>query len=176
MLLPRSRIPTYGPPPRIGALLPFCRRLLRWRVIVATRVWRRCVFQIPRQCDGGASRTRSKPEQWTNIGFSEVLAIDAVPQRRTPEPCEPAHPRTCEPCSFRDRVAPAMQQIQRSASASRCRKSPTSVTTPTVCIDPRSLSFVTTAGFMSTHTTRTQEGSMLPTPMLCSIDESINTS
>ena len=62
------------------ALTPVLRPLLRWRVIVATRVRRRCVFQIPLQCDGGASRTRSKPEQWTDIGFSEVLAIDAVPQ------------------------------------------------------------------------------------------------
>ena len=42
---------------------------------------------------------------------------------------------------------------------------PTSVTTPTVCIEPRSLSFVTTAGLMSTHTTRTHDGSMLPTPI-----------
>mgnify|MGYP003341191628 CR=1 FL=1 len=41
------------------------------------------------------------------------------------------------------------------------------MTTPTVCCDPRSLSFVTTAGLMSTHTTRTHEGSMLPTPMRC---------
>src|SRR5262245_65234938 len=32
----------------------------------------------------------------------------------------------------------------RNASASRCRNRPTSVTTPTVCMEPRSLSFVTT--------------------------------
>ena len=64
----------------------------------------------------------------------------------------------------------------RSRSASRCRNRPTSVTTPTVWAEPRSESFVTTAGLMSTQTTRTQDGSMLPTPMLCSIDDSIRTS
>ena len=36
-------------------------------------------------------------------------------------------------------------------------------------------SLVTTAGLMSTQITFTHDGSMLPTPMLCSIDESITT-
>jgi hypothetical protein len=31
-------------------------------------------------------------------------------------------------------------------------------------------------GLMSTHTTRTHDGNMLPTPMLCSIDDSMSTS
>ena len=47
---------------------------------------------------------------------------------------------------------------------------------PAVCDDPRSASFVTTAGLMSTHTTRTHAGSMLPTPMLWSMDDSMITS
>ena len=60
-----------------------------------------------------------------------------------------------------DRVVDAIQ-----LAGGRCRKRPTSVTTPTVCMEPRSASLVTTAGLMSTHTTRTHDGSMLPTPML----------
>ena len=44
---------------------------------------------------------------------------------------------------------------------------------PIVCVDPRSESLVTTAGLISTHTTLTHDGSMLPTPMLCSIDDSM---
>ena len=49
------------------------------------------------------------------------------------------------------------------------------MTTPTVWEEPRSLSLVTTAGLMSTHTTRTQEGSMFPTPMECSMVLNIRT-
>ncbi len=51
-----------------------------------------------------------------------------------------------------------------------------SVTMPTVCDDPRSPSLVTTAGLMSMQTTRTADGSMLPTPMPCSMLASISTS
>ena len=60
----------------------------------------------------------------------------------------------------------------RRCFASWCKNRPTSVTSPIVCDDPRSASFVTTAGLMSTHTTGTQAGSMLPTPIPCSIDDS----
>src|SRR5262249_6316700 len=78
------------------------------------------------------------------------------------------------------RPRPSAQSSESLGHSSRlarwCRKRPTSVTTPTVCIEPRSASFVTTAGLMSTQTTRTHEGSMLPTPMLCNIDDSISTS
>ncbi len=63
----------------------------------------------------------------------------------------------------------------RKATASWWRKRPTSVTTPTVCVEPRSLSLVTTAGLMSTDTTFTHDGTMLPTPMLCSIERSMMT-
>ena len=45
-----------------------------------------------------------------------------------------------------------------------------------VCDDPRSASFVTTAGLMSTQTTGTHAGSMLPTPIPCSIVDSTMTS
>src|SRR5438552_14295452 len=62
-----------------------------------------------------------------------------------------------------------------SLAASWCRNKPTSVTIPSVCAEPRSASFVTTAGLMSTHTTRTQLGSMLPTPIECSIVDSMIT-
>ena len=44
-----------------------------------------------------------------------------------------------------------------------------------VCDDPRSISFVTTAGLMSTQTILTHDGSMLPTPMPCSMDDSTTT-
>src|ERR1700680_3951740 len=54
--------------------------------------------------------------------------------------------------------------------ASRSRNRPTSVTTPTACPVPRSLTFVATAGLISTHTIFTQLGSMFPTAMECSID------
>ena len=47
---------------------------------------------------------------------------------------------------------------------------------PIVCDDPRSASLVTTAGLMSTQTTCTHAGSMLPTPMPCSIVDSTSTS
>jgi hypothetical protein len=49
---------------------------------------------------------------------------------------------------------------------SRLRNRPTSVTTPTLSMEPRSASFVTTAGLISTQTSRTPAGVMLPTPML----------
>src|SRR5262245_23900892 len=48
--------------------------------------------------------------------------------------------------------APADPHLGTSASASSRRNNPTSVTTPTACAEPRSTSFVTTAGLMSTHT------------------------
>src|SRR3954447_21166599 len=55
------------------------------------------------------------------------------------------------------------------------RKSPTSVTTPTAWPVPRSLTFVGTAGLMSTQTIRTHAGSMLPTAMECSMELKHNT-
>ena len=61
--------------------------------------------------------------------------------------------------------------LWRSRPASWWRNKPTSVTRPIVCDDPRSASFVTTAGLMSTQITGTQAGSMLPTPIPCSIVE-----
>src|SRR5579871_1133499 len=60
--------------------------------------------------------------------------------------------------------------------ASRSRNSPTSVTTPTACPVPRSLTLVATAGLISTHTILTQLGSMLPTAIECSIDPRHRTS
>src|SRR5579871_141829 len=54
--------------------------------------------------------------------------------------------------------------------ASKPRNCPTSVTTPTAWPVPRSLTLVTTAGLMSTHTILTQLGSMLPVAIECSID------
>src|SRR5260370_1516086 len=54
--------------------------------------------------------------------------------------------------------------------ASRSRKRPTSVTTPTAWPVPRSLTLVATAGLMSTHTIFTQLGSMLPTAIECSME------
>ena len=55
------------------------------------------------------------------------------------------------------------------------QEQPVSVTMPTVCDDPRSPSLVTTAGLMSIQTTRTADGSMLPTPMPCSMLASMST-
>ena len=46
------------------------------------------------------------------------------------------------------------------------------MTSPSVCADPRSTSLVTTDGLMSTQTTLTQDGSMFPTPIPCSIVDS----
>src|SRR5579872_4816472 len=55
------------------------------------------------------------------------------------------------------------------AFESRSRNSPTSATTPTACPVPRSLTFVATAGLISTHTILTQLGSMFPVAMECSM-------
>src|SRR3974377_1097023 len=52
---------------------------------------------------------------------------------------------------------------RRTCAANRPRNWPTSVTTPIACPVPRSLTFVATAGFMSTHTIFTQLGDMFPT-------------
>src|SRR5207247_5834299 len=60
--------------------------------------------------------------------------------------------------------------LPASARESRSRNRPTSVTTPTACHVPRSLTFVATAGLMSTQTILTQLGSMLPTAMECSME------
>src|SRR5262249_4524955 len=57
-----------------------------------------------------------------------------------------------------------------SAAASRFRKRPTSVTTPVDSTEPRSASFVTTAGLMSTQMSRTPAGVMFPTPIEWSIE------
>src|SRR5205085_1204616 len=59
---------------------------------------------------------------------------------------------------------------ETSASAKCSRNRPTSVTTPTACPVPRSLTLVATAGLMSTQTIFTQLGSILPVAMECSID------
>ena len=74
------------------------------------------------------------------------------------------------------RRRPGWPGVQASFAASCCRNNPTSVTRPIVWLDPRSASFVTTAGLMSTQITLTHAGSMLPTPMPCSIVDSISTS
>src|ERR1700722_5348575 len=58
----------------------------------------------------------------------------------------------------------------RRLAASSPRNWPTSVTMPTACPVPRSLTLVTTAGLMSTHTILTQLGSMFPVAMECSMD------
>ncbi len=63
-----------------------------------------------------------------------------------------------------------------SASASVRRNRPTSVTMPMAWPEPRSASFVTTAGLMSTQMVRTQAGIMLPVAMECSMVESMITS
>ena len=47
------------------------------------------------------------------------------------------------------------------------------MTTPMLSMEPRSASFVTTAGLISTQTSFTPAGVMLPTPMLWSIELSI---
>src|SRR5439155_18947239 len=57
-----------------------------------------------------------------------------------------------------------------SARESRSRNRPTSVTTPTACPVPRSLTLVATAGLISTHTILTQLGSMLPVAIECSME------
>src|SRR5579883_323664 len=69
----------------------------------------------------------------------------------------------------RRRVFVGVAAFHASAFDSRSRNSPTSATTPTACPVPRSLTFVATAGLMSTHTIFTQLGSMLPVAMECSI-------
>src|SRR5207302_32051 len=61
-----------------------------------------------------------------------------------------------------------------SAATSSRRNDSTSVTRPTDCQDPRSLSLVTTAGLMSTQTVRVLAGSRLPVAIECSIVESIS--
>src|SRR5215475_6515611 len=55
--------------------------------------------------------------------------------------------------------------------ANKFKNVPTSVTTPRVCCEPRSESFVTTAGLMSTQTIRTHDGVILPAPIEWSIDD-----
>src|SRR5260370_42280388 len=54
--------------------------------------------------------------------------------------------------------------------ATRSRNNPTSVTTPTACPVPRSLTLVATAGLMSTQTIFTHLASMLPTAMECNME------
>src|SRR3984957_5637509 len=63
-----------------------------------------------------------------------------------------------------------------SACWSNPRNWPTSVTTPTACPVPRSLTLVATAGLISTQTIFTQLGSMLPVAMECSIEPRHSTS
>ena len=53
---------------------------------------------------------------------------------------------------------------------SRLRNNPTSVTMPTDSSEPRSASFVTVAGLMSTDTSGTDAGRMLPVAIECSIE------
>src|SRR5258708_19011884 len=56
-----------------------------------------------------------------------------------------------------------------SSRTSTRRNGSTSVTSPTVWKVPRSASFVTVAGLMSTQTVFTLAGSKLPTAMLCRV-------
>src|ERR1700733_14159882 len=63
-----------------------------------------------------------------------------------------------------------------SACWRRPRNWPTSVTTPTACPVPRSLTLVATAGLMSMQTIFTQLGSMFPTPMGCNMEPRQSTS
>src|SRR5271169_3170465 len=58
----------------------------------------------------------------------------------------------------------------------KSRNRPTSVTTPTACPVPRSLTLVATAGLISMQTIFTQLGSMFPTAMECSIEPRHSTS
>src|SRR5574340_791805 len=74
------------------------------------------------------------------------------------------------------RVGVGTNHWQSKAPASKCRNSPTSVTTPTACPVPRSLTFVATAGLISTQTIFTQLGSMLPVAMECSMEPRHSTS
>src|SRR5579871_573218 len=59
--------------------------------------------------------------------------------------------------------------LHERAFESRSRNKPTSVTTPTACPVPRSLTLVATAGLISTHTILTQLGSMFPVAIECSM-------
>src|SRR5262249_10015268 len=61
-----------------------------------------------------------------------------------------------------DRVFIRITTLHGSALERRSRKRPTSATTPTAWPVPRSLTFVATAGLMSTQTIFTQLGSMFP--------------
>src|SRR5660398_249724 len=65
--------------------------------------------------------------------------------------------------------------IISSSEANAGKKVPTSVTTPIACAVPRSMSFVTVAGSMSTQIVFTYEGSMFPTAMECNIVAIIST-
>src|SRR4029079_13052065 len=56
----------------------------------------------------------------------------------------------------------------RSSVTSSRRKGSTSVTMPTVCMLPRSMSLVTVAGLMSMQATLTQAGRRLPVAIECS--------
>ena len=72
-------------------------------------------------------------------------------------------------------VLPVLFISLRASLRSRSRNRPTSVTTPTACPVPRSLTLVGTAGLMSTQTIFTQAGSMFPTAMECSMELRHNT-
>jgi hypothetical protein len=60
-----------------------------------------------------------------------------------------------------------------SSSANAPRKSPTSVTTPTDWVEPRSASLVTEDRLMSTHTSGTEAGRRLPVAIEWSIEATI---
>src|SRR5260370_21572868 len=68
------------------------------------------------------------------------------------------------------RVFVGIGAFHAKAFESRSRNSPTSATIPTAWPVPRSLTLVATAGLISTHTIRTQLGSILPVAMECSIE------
>ena len=61
------------------------------------------------------------------------------------------------------------QGVRSSSAASDRRNGSASVTMPTVWMLPRSVSFVTVAGLMSTQATFTHAGSRLPTAIECSV-------
>jgi hypothetical protein len=76
MLLRRSRIATSW---RARSRRLYV-RLLRWRVSVGKRVWRRRVFEVRLKCDGSPAGACCEPEQWTDVRCGEVLAVNAVVQ------------------------------------------------------------------------------------------------
>src|SRR5207249_12273963 len=101
------------------------------------------------------------------------LKVAAEPHPPTPFPKRRGGERLfCSPSPLRGGGGGWGLLRQRPAPSSCVRarrKGSASVTTPTVWTLPRSVSFVTVAGLMSTHATLTQAGSRLPVAIECSM-------